>query len=210
MESPPIIHRLLSSAARALLPLAIRDVIRPYWQRNFIDEQQAARIKAIAKLGPAKRWASCQSEEVDFWESVLRIENTDPNLWPECRARRSDPNRPFQNYLRELIDVAAGAQIRVLDVGAGPLTSIGRKWPGRELHITAVDPLAAEYDDLLRKLDIDPPCRTTFALAEELSAIFTPSSFDLVHSRNAIDHSKDVLKAIEEMIRVVNPDAMYS
>src|SRR6516162_9631038 len=26
--------------------------------------------------------------------------------------------------------------------------------------ITAVDPLAAEYDDLLRRLDIDPPSRT--------------------------------------------------
>ena len=49
------------------------------------------------------------------------------------------------------------------------------------------------------------PAVLTFALAEELSAIFTPSSFDLAHSGNAIDHSKDVLKAIEEMIRVVKP-----
>src|SRR5215469_4530 len=120
-----------------------------------------------------------------------------PELVAGERAVRSDPNTPFQDYLRGLIEVPAGAQIRVLDVGAGPLTTIGRKWPGRELHITAVDPLAAEYDDLLRKLEIDPPCRTAFAFAEELSAIFTPSSFDLVHSRNAIDRSKDVLKAIK-------------
>jgi hypothetical protein len=180
-----MIIRLVSSVARAVLPLSIRDVIRPYWQRITLQQQLAARARAgeIAKLGPVKRWATVQSDEVDFWQSVLRIENTDPNWWPETRAIRSDPNLPFQGYLRELIDAPAGAQIKVLDVGAGPLTSIGRKWPGRELHITAVDPLAAEYDDLLRKLNIDPPCRTTFALAEELSGIFTSQT--LTRSRAA-------------------------
>jgi hypothetical protein len=43
------------------------------------------------------------------------------------------------------------------------------------------------------------------AFAEELSAVLAPSSYDLVHARNSLDHSKDALKAIAEMIEVVKP-----
>ena len=37
---------------------------------------------------------------------------------------------------------------RVLDVGAGPLSSLGTHVPGRDVEIIAVDPLADIYDEL--------------------------------------------------------------
>jgi ubiquinone/menaquinone biosynthesis C-methylase UbiE len=91
--------------------------------------------------------------------------------------------------------------VEILDVGAGPLTIVGKKWPGREVHITPLDPNVDGYDGLLAKHGIVPPCRTVFGLAEELD--FPEHSFDLVHARNSVDHSKDALQAIREMVRVV-------
>ena len=37
---------------------------------------------------------------------------------------------------------------RVLDMGAGPLSSLGTHVPGRDVEIIAVDPLADIYDEL--------------------------------------------------------------
>jgi len=95
--------------------------------------------------------------------------------------------------------------VRVLDVGAGPLTVVGKKWAGRKIEIVAVDPLAAEYDRLLSKHGIRPVCRTTYARAEGLTGIFPAAGFDFVHARNSIDHSSDPIRTISEMLRVVKP-----
>ena len=71
------------------------------------------------------------------------------------------------------------------------------------MRITAVDANAAEYDLLLEKHGIVPLCRTICGYAEELTSVVPPSSFDLVHTRNCIDHSKDPTRAIQEMVRAV-------
>ncbi|HET7892216.1 MAG TPA: methyltransferase domain-containing protein, partial [Candidatus Sulfotelmatobacter sp.] len=40
---------------------------------------------------------------------------------------------------------------------------------------------------------------------EDLGSVVPHSFFDLVHARNCIDHSKDPLQAIREMVRAVKP-----
>lgn len=185
--------RLVPIIAKALFPLSVRDRVRPYWQL-------LGRKREISKVGPAARWAGAQSEEIDFWDKVLNGE-----LWPEVRPTRTDPAMPLQEYLVKLIDAPPGARVRILDVGAGPLTFLGKKWPGRDVAIIAVDPNAGEFDRLLAKHGIEPPCRTTFGFAEELSTVVPSACFDLVHARNCLDHSRDPLKAIREMVEVVKP-----
>jgi hypothetical protein len=101
---------------------------------------------------------------------------------------------PLQEYLTKLIEAPPGFRVEILDVGAGPLTVLGKKWPGRDVRITAVDANAAEYDGLLAKHGIKPFCRTKFGYAEDLASVVPLSAFDLVHARNCIDHSKDPLK----------------
>jgi SAM-dependent methyltransferase len=92
---------------------------------------------------------------------------------------------------------------RILDVGAGPLTWLGKKHEGKSINITAIDPLADEYDRILEKYRIHPLVRTEKLAAENLMERFPADSFGLVFARNCIDHSFDPEKAILQMINVV-------
>ena len=96
-------------------------------------------------------------------------------------------------------------EIHILDVGAGPLTYLGRKFHGKQINITAVDPLADEYDKILAKYQVQPLIRTEKLAGEELTTRFQPNTFDLVFARNSIDHSYDPERVILQMIEVVKP-----
>jgi len=97
------------------------------------------------------------------------------------------------------------ANISILDVGAGPLTVVGKRCPDRDLSITAVDPLADEYDRILHAAGVEPLVRTRKAFAEKLEELFARDSFDVVHMRNALDHSQDPAEGLRQMYRVVKP-----
>lgn len=106
-------------------------------------------------------------------------------------------------------DIAAylpdGHEIHILDVGAGPLTRVGKQLPGRKIKITATDALAPEYDDLLQKANIEPLVRTVFCETEHLTQTFEPSVFDVTHARNTLDHHYDAEAALGEMMAVLRP-----
>jgi SAM-dependent methyltransferase len=192
---------MVSAVARKFLPMELRNRIRPYWHRLILPNEEKRLIEEIKTLGPEKRWPSITKQEIIFWQGVLDANNHDPNLWPETRSIRTDPEMPLQGYLAILIDTPPQERVKILDVGAGPLTSLGKKLPGCIVEITPIDPNAVDYNLLLQRLGIDPPRRTIYGVAEEIP--FPPSSFDLVHARNSIDHTADALKAVQEMFRVV-------
>jgi SAM-dependent methyltransferase len=147
-------------------------------------------------------WSSGIAHEVDFWSKFLR---TGGLLWPAEYVRRLDPDAELDPALGAIVErVGDGATI--LDVGAGPLTVLGTKWKQYEFSLRAVDPLAELYDRLLATCGatpIVPVVRTEFAVVEDLSAFFDPASFDIVHCRNALDHSFDPLQGVIEMLRIV-------
>ncbi|WP_232628998.1 class I SAM-dependent methyltransferase [Methylobacterium sp. Leaf118] len=92
---------------------------------------------------------------------------------------------------------------RVLDVGAGPATVLGRTHPKRNIDLVACDPLAPVYNTLLDRHGVTPPIRTVQAFAEDLSSVFDAESFDIVYCQNALDHSFEPLRGIEEMLIVL-------
>ena len=95
--------------------------------------------------------------------------------------------------------------MRVLEVGAGPISNIGRHHPTKEIQLTPTDVLAKEYDRLLAARSLKPPVPTVYADAEHLSQFFAPNSFDLVYAGNCLDHMSNPRQAIEEMVKVVRP-----
>jgi len=95
--------------------------------------------------------------------------------------------------------------VSILDVGAGPLTSLGYRYPGKTLSIVPVDPLADEYDRLLRDARLVPPIRTIRVAGEDLPGHFGPQKFDIAYACNALDHSADPLRIISNMVAVVRP-----
>ena len=116
-----------------------------------------------------------------------------------------DPDRPFPAVFRPYIDDLPDTTIRVLDVGAGPITHVGRRHPTKTIVVTPTDLLADRYRDLLARAGITPPVATVYADAEALSATFPAATFHLAIGNNSIDHCSDPLKAIAEMLAVTRP-----
>lgn len=175
--------------------MQLPNALKPLWNRMAPALSGARRReREIETLGPADRWAWLQKDEIGFWD----------NLLGSTQMRRMSPNRPLQQHLIELIP-RGSSSVEILDVGAGPATIVGDYWPGRAVRITAVDANAAEFDDLLKRHGITPPYRTRLGFAEDLERTVPMSFFDLVHARNCIDHCKDPLRAIDQMVQAVKP-----
>ena len=171
--------------------------------RNAIQALQAPVRKRRIRRRPAEEiWQDNLSTEVRFWRRFL---TTGGSEWPDEYAFRCDPDAELQEHVKAVIDLPAGAVARILDVGARPLTYLGKRWEGRTVEITAVDALADEYDRLLDEVGIEPPVRTAKCDSEHLLDRFSPDSFDLAYARNALDHGYDPLGALSQMVTVVKP-----
>jgi SAM-dependent methyltransferase len=154
--------------------------------------------------GKAKEiWDSRLEHEMSYWTSQIRRQ--DSNAWRAEYATRMDPEAPLQDVLARHLDPTVGVN-RILDVGAGPLTSINKKCSSCRISITAIDPLAHFYDEILARREIIPPVRTEQGWGERLTEQFPEDQFDITYSRNAIDHSYDPIKCIDEMIKVTKKD----
>ena len=145
-------------------------------------------------------WRAGIRPEVDFWDEYF---STKGSKWADIYGLRFDPDLPLQP--RPLALLPDKFDIHILDVGAGPLTYLGKKAKNKKITITAVDALADEYDKILEKYDIVPLVRTSKLDAESLTDAFSPDSFDLVFARNCIDHAYNPKAAIFQMINVLKP-----
>jgi SAM-dependent methyltransferase len=149
---------------------------------------------------PRLLWEKGLGSEVDFWDEFLRQGGLS---WPEELRRRVDPDSPFQPMLASLIQSPPGSRVRVLDVGAGPLTNLGKVLDSYDLEITAVDPLAKTYNALLAKHNVVVPVQTIPCDAETLVSRFGENCFDLVYARNCLDHGYDPACGFRQMLAVV-------
>jgi SAM-dependent methyltransferase len=176
--------------------------IKAQAQRLDAYERQFERVTQLLseKDLQGALWEAGKSYEVRWWRHWLR---------KNCRREteeykgRLDPDQPLQERITQHLRAPLGATVSILDVGAGPLTRLGKRWEGRAVQITAVDPLADDYNSLLDELGLTPPVRTQYGEVERLTEQFPKNSFDLVNIENALDHSYDPLLGIRQMLEVV-------
>jgi SAM-dependent methyltransferase len=146
-------------------------------------------------------WRRGLAHEVGWWERWIVQKG---RRWPDEFRERLDPQTPLREELIvELLPSIAHDPVRVLDVGAGPATSLGKVHPERTLEIVAVDPLADEYAALWRNAGIRPPVPTERGTGERLVERFGTAAFDIAFARNALDHTIDPLTVVEQMLEVV-------
>jgi SAM-dependent methyltransferase len=154
-------------------------------------------------LGRRLWWRTRTSSEVDFWAGWL-VGAPGTEQWASDRECRLDPETEIRDPLvRAELERSAAEEVSILDVGAGPVTWLGYRYPGKKLTIVPVDPLADEYDRLLREAKLDPPIRTVRVAGEALVEHFGSRRFDIAYATNALDHSADPFTIISNMVAVV-------
>ncbi len=167
------------------------------WATRGIKVLHAVERRRRIRRPVQDAWKNALAGEIRFWERGLKN-------WKQL-TDRFDPNQPLIEPLAELVTAPSGSTIRVLDVGAGLITCVGKKLPGYEVENTAVDALGDEYDGILERAGVVPPVRTQQCDSEKLVAKFGENVFDLAHARNTLDHSYDPVAAIRQMIMVLKP-----
>jgi SAM-dependent methyltransferase len=163
--------------------------------------------RALMRSGLGRRllWRARSGSEVEFWAGWL-AGTTGNEEWTRDRDSRLDPDTQITDPLvRAELDRNNAQEIAVLDVGAGPITSLGYRYPGKTVTIVPTDPLADDYDRLLGDAALDPPVRTIRVPGEELLEYFGARRFDIACAVNALDHSADPLTIISNMAAVVRP-----
>ena len=161
--------------------------------------------RALARSGLGRRllWRARRRSEVDFWRAWLVGAPGTEEWWDDRALRLASETEIRDPYLRAELDRIPAAEVSILDVGAGPITKLGYRYPGKKLTIVPVDPLASDYDRLLREARLVPPIRTIPVGGEALVERFEPDSFDIACATNSLDHSADPLEIISNMVAVV-------
>lgn len=154
--------------------------------------------------GIMDHWTEGLDEETEFWRRWLAAKG---EPWGFDYCWRTDPQAPLQPFVTAHL-AAAGDPVRLVDVGSGPLTILGKRWGGRRLEIVAVDPIADRYASLLREAGLTPSVPMVQGDAEDLASVIPRDSFDLAFARNCLDHSHDPLRCIRQMLEVVKPSGV--
>lgn len=154
---------------------------------------------------PADKWYEGLDFELGFWQNYL---NTKGAQYAEDYRVRLDPNRPFNGMVEDAIRNIGSREIDLLDVGSGPLTSLGYVSKEFDIKITATDPLADAYSVLLREAGVTPPVKTQKCFGENLLQHFGSRRFHVCHSCNALDHSMDPLTILLAMAQLLHPHGL--
>ena len=163
------------------------------------------RLLAQTARGRRLVWRTRTGTEVDFWADWL-VGAPGTEQWTTDREERLAPETEIRDpAVREELARNPANAVSIIDVGAGPITWLGYRYPGKTVTIVAVDPLADEYDRLLEDAGLDPPVRTMCVAGEDLLEHFDRGTFDIAYATNALDHSADPLGIISNMVALVRP-----
>lgn len=140
-------------------------------------------------------WISSVDTEVAFWSDWFETKGL---LWPEAYAKLTSGKIEFAYP-----EIVAGRDLlKVLDVGSGPISGLGNIVDGVSIELSACDPLAFAYRDMLIRAGINPYVVTDFALTEKLCDTYQKNSFDIVNMTNALDHAINPLLGVFNMLAV--------
>jgi SAM-dependent methyltransferase len=161
---------------------------------------RSSRAALLQRTKPERVWREALPREIEFWKEVLPTRVTSRDDY----KLRADPRAPMQDpVMNMLIARIPDENVAIIDVGAGPLTALGKTYPGKTLNIIATDPLANEYSEIMFQAGIEPPIPPIACRGEDLLQRFRPATFDIAFARNALDHSADPVRVITNMVHLV-------
>lgn len=91
-------------------------------------------------------------------------------------------------------------RVKIADVGSALVNTLGDSWDGVAIEMFCSDKYADDFNHLWKKNKQKPLHLIEYQDMEFLT--YAGNFFDIVHCRNAIDHTKDAITAIDELKRV--------
>lgn len=145
-------------------------------------------------------WQDGLESEISFWRKWLTEER-----FREGRSARIAGTSIFAQYYLDLIAAPPGKGVRVLDVGSGPVSTLGAKARNNSVDLVCTDALADSYNELLAQTGHSDLPKIRRVKGEDLVSAFGSNSFDIVHCANALDHFEDPAKSFKNMYEVCRP-----
>lgn len=175
--------------------------LREYGIKWMVLHLLESKLGIRLPLSADTRWQMSLRTEVRFWDGFIKHKGYAAYAKEYQFMVQADAE--LRAEIKALLPYREG--LSIIDVGAGPMTMMGKRYEGRQVDITAVDPLADAYDQILERYDVVPAIRTRKCAAEELETKFGEGVFDLAYARNSIDHTYNPEAAVLEMLRIVKP-----
>lgn len=142
-------------------------------------------------------WSDSVDHEVSYWDRTIK-KDVGAFQW---RYRRP---KPANDLLPGLVELVGDDKVSILDVGCGPAPVVIGNY-GKPVDITACDPLADRYNELLEQNGVNPSVQLTKCEGEALVDMFGEDGFDVVHIQNALDHSYQPVEVVQNMLRCAAP-----
>ena len=112
----------------------------------------------------------------------------------ERSGRLSDRFTPLIGHKKE---------ITIANLGAGPMCLIGNWRRDVKVNVISSDLLADEYTKMRAELNLRPQYIVEKQDMENLT--YENNKFDIVYCANALDHTQNPRKALNEMVRICKP-----
>jgi SAM-dependent methyltransferase len=145
------------------------------------------------------RWYAGIYNELEWHEQWLATE-ADKSLID----RLCDPLQPIRDHVvvKCIEDRINTHEVKILEIGAGPISYVGYTYPHKTVQLTPTDALGREYCQMLNYIGIHPPIRTLPCSGEEVAMCFAENYFDIGYASNALDHTNDPIQIIRNMLAV--------
>lgn len=153
-------------------------------------------------FGTLEEARNCYQRYID---DLDRVGMSSKGVGADTLRKRLIPDRDVRSGISQLLTQTPQSVYKVLDVGAGIVTSLGTRCGDSIVEVTAIDPMAKCCNMLLEEAGITPPVRTQFGFAESVRLQFADDYFDLVFSENGVDHFSDPVASMRAMFHVVKP-----
>ena len=117
--------------------------------------------------------------------------------------KKSEINK-HSPLIPELVPLVEGKkEVRIADIGSGPFLTIGDVVEGVDVRVYPMDSNRASYEAFWKEFGGEPMFPVDIQNMEKLTC--ENDFFDITVSMNALDHTRDALSAVKEMIRVTKP-----
>ena len=139
---------------------------------------------------------------------IFNVHNLEESYWSEMVAPDFSFPHFFDVLVKDLLQkLQQDGPVTAIDVGSGPFGVLTKHPSASKFEITHLDPLLNLYENLT---DI-PHASISYVkgAAEDIPFLFFDKSFNLVFSRNALDHSQDILRALKGCLSLVSRNGFF-